>query len=95
MHDFNPVNCATNGQDFISMSISMASETIICISTSHFRHVRGSNVRVWAVCVGYNFKGVVSWCPLFRGNFVLKSTVVSTDFVRCLESRSVRFLEVV
>ena len=21
--------------------------------------------------VGYNFKGVVSWCPLFRGNSVL------------------------
>ena len=26
---------------------------------------------MWAVRVGYNFKGVVSWCPLFRGNSVL------------------------
>ena len=34
-------------------------------------------------------------CPLFRGNFVLKSAVGSLDLVRCPESRSVRFSEVV
>jgi len=34
-------------------------------------------------------------CPLFRGNFVLKSAVGSPDLVRCPESRSVRFSEVV
>ena len=38
---------------------------------------------MWAVCVGYNFKGVVSWCPLFRGISVLESAAGSTDFVRC------------
>ena len=25
------------------------------------------------VCNKYNFKGVVSWCPLFRGNYALQS----------------------
>ena len=34
-------------------------------------------------------------CPLFRGNFVLKSAVGSPDLVRCPESRSVRYSEVV
>ena len=34
-------------------------------------------------------------CPLFRGNFVLKSVVGSVALVRCPESRSVRFWEVV
>ena len=34
-------------------------------------------------------------CPLFRGNFVLKSAVGSVALVRCLESRSVHFSEVV
>ena len=34
-------------------------------------------------------------CPLFRGNFVLKSAVGSVALVRCPESRSVRFSEVV
>ena len=34
-------------------------------------------------------------CPLFGGNFVLKSHVGSSSFVRCPESRSVRFSEVV
>ena len=29
-------------------------------------------------------------CPLFRGNFVLKSAVGSVALVRCPESRSVR-----
>ena len=47
----------------------------------------------WPWCgVGYNFKSVVYWCLLFRGNFVLKSTVGSTDFVHCPESRSGRRL---
>ena len=44
----------------------------------------GTILRVW-------FPG----CPLFRGNFVLKSVVGSLDLVRCPESRSVRFSEVV
>ena len=34
-------------------------------------------------------------CPLFRGNFVLKSAVGSVALVSCPESRSVRFSEVV
>ena len=34
-------------------------------------------------------------CPLFRGNFVLESAVGSVALVRCPESRSVRFSEVV
>ena len=41
----------------------------------------------------YNYGGVVSGCPLFRGKIVLKSSVGSRDFVRCPESRSVRFSE--
>ena len=40
-----------------------------------------------------NYGGVVSGCPLFRGKIVLKSSVGSRDFVRCPESRSVRFSE--
>ena len=44
----------------------------------------GTILRVW-------FPG----CPLFKGNFVLKSAVGSLDLVRCPESRSVRFSEVV
>ena len=38
---------------------------------------------------------MVSRCPLFRGNFVLKSAVGSTNLVRCPESRSAHFSEVV
>ena len=38
-----------------------------------------------------NFMGVVSWCPLYRDSFAL---IGGTSFVRCSESRSVRFSEV-
>ena len=31
-------------------------------------------------------------CPLFRGNFVLKSAVGSLDLVRCPESRGIHFV---
>ena len=36
-----------------------------------------------------------SGCPLFRGNFVLKNHVGSSNLVRCPESRSVRLSEVI
>ena len=38
--------------------------------------------------------GVVSGCPLFRSNFVLKNHIGIHSLVRSLESRSVRFSEV-
>ena len=37
----------------------------------------------------HNFVCVVSWCPLFGINFVLKSHIGSMSLVRCPESRSV------
>ena len=41
------------------------------------------------------FEDVVSWCPLFRSEFILESHVGSWTFVRCPETRSVHFSEVV
>jgi len=49
--------------------------------------------------VAYNYGTILRvqfpGCLLFRGNFVLKSAFGSLDLVRCPESRSVRFSEVV
>ena len=56
-------------------------------------------IRIYHACAfgprKCNYGGVVSGCPLFRGKIVLKSSVGSRDFVRCPESRSVRFSEAV
>ena len=71
---------------------------IACIDTSSLCR---SSLRV-VMGLGQAFYGrdhIILWvwfpvCPLFGGNFVLKSHVGSSSFVRCPESRSVRFSEV-
>ena len=50
-----------------------------------------ARARNYCAILGVWFPG----CPLFRGNFVLESAVGSVALVRCPESRSVRFSEVV
>ena len=71
---------------------------IACIDTYSLRrsslrvmHGRGPSI--------YGRVHIMLWvwfpvCPLFGGNFVLKSHVGILSFVRCPESRSVRFSEV-
>ena len=71
---------------------------LACIDTSSLRnranvlmHGRGLSI-LWAYP-----NHLWAWfpaCPLFGGNFVSKSHVGSSSFVRCPESRSIRFSEV-
>ena len=50
----------------------------------------------WILWAWYNnFEGVVWECPLLRGKFVLTSHIGILNLVRCPETRSVRFSEVV
>ena len=53
-----------------------------------------ASARAWSVWAWHTFEGVVSWYPLFRSKFVLENHVGSWSFVRCPETRSVRFSEV-
>ena len=73
---------------------------IACIDTSSLRR---SSLRVMHGLgrrqAFYGRVHIILWvwfpvCPLFGGNFVLKSHVGSLSFVCCPESRSVRFSEV-
>ena len=65
-------------------------------NSDYSQALRLTRVRVWVRCMyGTILRVWFPGCPLFRGNFVLKSAVGSLDLVRCPESRSVRFSEVV
>ena len=57
-----------------------------CVNSYHCTYVC---ISARLVCVG-----VVSWCPLFRSEFILESHIGSWSFVRSPETRSIRFLEV-
>ena len=74
-------SCLDNEDVFMIACIDTSS---LCRSSLRVMHGRGPSILwVWFPV-----------CPLFGGNFVLKSHVGSSSFVRCPESRSVRFSEV-
>ena len=75
-------SCLDNEDVFMIACIDTSS---LCRSSLRVMHRRGP---------AYHFMGVVSCLSAIGGNFVLKSHVGSSSFVRCPESRSVRFSEV-
>ena len=76
--------------------IGKMKELLDSLSSSNSYHVRilFASAHAWYVWVWHTFEGMVSWCPLLGSEFVLESHVGSWSFVRCPETRSVRFSEV-
>ena len=58
-----------------------------------YHDMYGNSILSFLKCMFYLWVWFLA-CPLFGGNFILTSHVGSSSFVRCPESRSVRFSEV-